>query len=217
MSVRLIDRWFSNAALIPLNHRPAAKLSAHTVDKVTPRSCRACQSYARRRLKVSVVICRECGVYSKSVHTHTWWSPDMVGTSDKPLFILHNYILNTNHRCLAMETCLAMQTCLGGIFWSGILTDPGERCSLQILERHTDDRYQLRPAFSFRSVLQSINISTDADMKICTPGQNVILVNYFSKCIEEIYFPLNYITCSLLCSEWVPSEWESKQLIKTSQ
>lgn len=161
----------------------------------------------RRRLKVSVVNCRECGVYSESVRTHTWWSPDMVGTSDKPLFILHNYILNTNHRCLAMETCLAMQTCFGGIFWSGILTDLGERCSLKTLERRTDDRYQLRPVFSFRSVLQSI--TTDADIKICTQGQNLILLNYFlASVLRKCTFPKYFTGYDMVfCMHFCPKKY----------
>ncbi len=59
-------------------------------------------------------------------------------------------------------------------------------------------------------------------MKICwkcTHAQAVQDVDEYVTLSEQILeeFSTTSLAQWILCSEWVPSEWESKQLIKTSQ
>ncbi len=54
----------------------------------------------------------------------------------------------------------------------------------------------------------------------CTRTQTIQDVDEFVSSWEQIWRNLalgNLLHQLILCSEWVPSEWESKQLIKTSQ
>ncbi len=52
----------------------------------------------------------------------------------------------------------------------------------------------------------------------CTHSQAVQDVGEFVSSLEQIWINLAlHHLLRILCSEWVPSEWESKQLIKTDQ
>ncbi len=52
-------------------------------------------------------------------------------------------------------------------------------------------------------------------MRECTRPEAIQDVDEFDSLSEHIW--KNAASNHLLCSEWVPSEWESKQLIKASQ
>lgn len=169
-------------------------------------SCRACQSYAWRRLKVIVVNSTHthtqrmrCVYYSDSPHSHTRWSPDVVGTSDKPLFILHNYILNTNHQCLAMQTCPAMQTCLGGTFPVSHTHRP-RRATHTHTQTHTDKhvcQFSLcsRPNYVISHCFVYIVVS-------CFPP--LIIILNWHMWIEKLFFSTVFLWwwCVALCDLW---------------
>ncbi len=53
-------------------------------------------------------------------------------------------------------------------------------------------------------------------LKMCSPSGHVDVDEFVSSADLEKCIIASLSQQWMLCSEWVPSEWESKQLIKTS-